>query len=67
MKIGDLVKYKLWIGARHFIGVVVKDGTFMCTHGVDTAYRTGTVCVLWTNGNTEQECFLDLEVVNEGR
>ena len=68
MKVGDLVKYKSGaFGLVNFIGVVVKDGTFMCSHGVDTAYRTGTVHVFWINGYTEQECFVDLEVINESR
>ena len=71
MKVGDLVQIKGlvtegWSGIKiRTMGIVVRDMTMMCSHGVTTPYRMGQLEVLWNDGSIMRATYANLEPLNK--
>ena len=64
MKVGDLVKYKIWVDGhgmpvfQNWTGIIVEDGVYT---------GNNVLVILWHDGTTDAESRDSLEVVNESR
>ena len=71
MKVGDLVRYGNATSRprnelQKIIGIIIDvSGIMMCSWGVDTPYKTGSVRVMWPDHRlVARETFADLEVIS---
>jgi len=64
MKVGDLVKYKIWVDghgklvSKNWTGIIVEAGVYT---------GNNDLVILWHDGTTDTESRDSLEVVNESR
>jgi len=72
MKIGDLVRYgsttpENRTPIQKVVGTVINTtGIVMCSIGVDTPYKMGTVEIMWSDERgINREVFASLEVISD--